>query len=265
MNKISRLVKLNKRQKFVIAVLLLASGVFFSEYFTGLKLMLIALGIAISTDLMLLFILRKDIKGSFFGPILVLPFFFSLAFPFFYSLVPERLLSRLIITIIYAFGLYSLFLTQNIFAVSGIRTINLLRSARIVAFVITLLVFYFLVNFIFSLRLPVLLTPLVILPLSFLMNIQSIWTYSLDTSQVKAIALFSAVIAFSILQLSYVLVLWPVNASIYALFLTGVFYTYSGLCHAWLERRLFRGILWEYVWVGFISVLFLVIFSKWGV
>ncbi len=265
MERILRILQFNKRQKFVVAVLILSTGVFMSEYFTGIKLTLSAIGLAIATVLMLLFILRNDIKNTFFGPILVLPFFFSLAFPFFYALVPERLLSRLLITAIYAFGLYSLFLTQNIFAVSGIRTINLLRSARIVAFVLTLLVFYFLVNFIFSLRLPVLITPLAILPLSFFMNIQSLWTYTLDTSQVKAIALFSAVIAISILQLSYVLVLWPVNASIYSLFLTGIFYTYSGLCHAWLERRLFKGILWEYVWVGFISVLFLVIFSKWGV
>lgn len=265
MERLLRILQFSKRQKFVVAVLLLSVGVFMSEYFSGLKLALSAVGLAIATDLMLLFILRKDIKGSFFGPILVLPFFFSLAFPFFYTLVPERLLSRLIITVIYAFGLYSLFLTQNIFAVSGIRTINLLRSARIVAFVITLLVFYFLVNFIFSLRFPVLLTPLVIFPISFFMNIQSLWTYTLDTSQVKSIALFSGIIALCILQLSYVLILWPVNASVYSLFLTGVFYTYSGLCHAWLERRLFKGILWEYVWVGFISVLFLVIFSKWGV
>lgn len=265
MNAVLRLIQLSKRQKFVVAVLALSLGVFFSEYFTGVKLLLPSVLLAVVTDLLLLFILRHDIKGTFFAPILVLPFFFTLAFPFFYALVPTRLLSRLIITLIYAFGLYSLFLTQNIFAVSGIRTINLLRSARIVAFVITLLVYYFLVNFIFSLRLPVLLTPLAIFPLSFLMNIQSIWTYSLDTSQVKTISYFSLAIAIGIFQLSYVLILWPVNASIYSLFLTGIFYTYSGLCHAWLERRLFKGILWEYIWVGFISVLFLVIFSKWGV
>ena len=265
MERLLRILQFNKRQKFVVAVLLLSIGAFLTEYITGIRLALSALTLAVATDIMLLFILRKDIKNTFFGPILVLPFFFSLAFPFFYTLVPERLLTRLILTIIYAFGLYSLFLTQNIFAVSGIRTINLLRSARIVAFVITLLIFYFLVNFIFSLRFPPLLTPLAILPISFLLNIQSLWTYTLDTSQIRAITFFSAAIAISIMQLSFVLILWPVNASVYSLFLTGIFYTYSGLCHAWLERRLFKGILWEYVWVGFISVLFLVIFSKWGV
>ena len=265
MKRLTRLINLNKRQKFVITVLGLSVGVFLSEHFTGVKLLGASLFLAMTTVVLLILILRKDIKNTFFWPIIILPFFYTLAFPFFYALVPERLLSRLIIAIIYAFGLYSLFLTQNIFAVSGIRTINLLRSARIVAFVITLIVFYFLVNFIFSLRLPVLMTPLIILPFAFLMNIQSLWTYALDTSQIKTISIFSAVVSLCVLQLAYVLILWPVNASVYSLFLTGIFYTYSGLCHAWIERRLFKGILWEYVWVGFISVLFLIIFSKWGV
>lgn len=265
MNTLRRLINLSKRQRFVLATVVLSLGVFLSEYFTGYTLTIAAFFLSILTVALMLLILRKDVRGTFFFPITVLPFFYTLAFPFFYALVPERLITRLLITGIYAFGLYSLFLTQNIFAVSGIRTINLLRSARIVAFVITLLVFYFLVNFIFSLRLPVLLTPLAIFPLSFLMNVQSLWTYTLDKSQIKAISLFSLFVSISVVQLAYVLILWPVNASIYSLFLTGIFYTYSGLCHAWLERRLFKGILWEYVWVGFISILFLVVFSKWGV
>lgn len=262
---IKRLLQINKRQRFVLVVLILSLGVFISEHFIDNSLFLFALGLAVFTDILLYLILRKDIKGVFSLPIFVLPFFYTLAFPFFYSLVPTRLFTRLVITILYAFGLYSLFLTQNIFAVSSIRTINLLRSARIVVFVLTLVVFYFLVNFIFSLRLPVLLTPLAIFPISLLLNIQSLWAYSLDSTQIRTVSIFSLFISLAILQLSYVLIIWPVNASVYSLFLTGIFYTYSGLCHAWLDRRLFKGILWEYIWVGFISVLFLVIFSKWGV
>lgn len=262
---IAAIFNLSKRQKLVMVVILLSFGLFICEYFTGVNL-LIAVGLlAVLTDVLLLFILRKDIAGAFFWPILVLPFFYTLAFPFFYTLMPPRLISKLIITLVYAFGLYSLFLTQNIFAVSGLRTINLLRSARIVAFVITLLVLYFMINFLFSLRLPVILTPLLMAPIFFTMNMQSLWTYSLDKQQIKEIVTYSSFITISLIELSYVLALWPVNASIYSLFLTGIFYTFSGLAHAWLEKRLFKGILWEYVWVGFISVLFLVIFSRWGV
>lgn len=262
--KITSLFLLNKRQKFVFAVLMLSAGVFVSEYFAGNQLFIAAIVLAVLTDVALILILRKDIKGNYFYPTLILPFFFTLAFPFFYTLVPTRLISRLLITFLYAFGLYSLFLTQNIFTVSGIRTINLLRSARIVSFVITILVFYFLINFIFSMRLPVYITPLAIIPIAFLMNIQSLWSYSLERRQVGEIVAFSSLISVALTELAYILIVWPVTPSLYSLFLTGVFYTYSGLSHAWLERRLFKGILWEYVWVGFISVLFLIIFSKWG-
>lgn len=264
-DKLQKFLNLNKRQRLVFSVILLSLLFFFLQFFADAQLFIATLGLAILTDALLFLILRKDVQGTFFYPILILPFFFSLSFPFFYTLVPDRLISQLIITTLYAFGLYSLFLTQNIFAVSGIRTINLLRSARIVSFVLTLLVLFFLFNFAFSLRQFYFITPVLIFIASFFMGFESLWSYSLNKLQVKELAFSSFVISFALMQLSLVLILWPVNAAVYSLFLTGIFYTYSGLIHAWLEKRLFKGILWEYIWVCFISVLFLIVFSRWGV
>jgi len=264
-NKLQRLFKLNKRERLVLSVIFLSFLFFLLQFLADTQLFIATLVLAILTDLILFLILRRDVKGTFFYPILVLPFFYSLSFPFFYTLVPDRLISQLIITTLYAFGLYSLFLTQNIFAVSGIRTINLLRSARIVSFVLTLLVLFFLFNFAFSLRQFYFITPILTFIVAFFMGFESLWSYSLNKLQIKEIAFSALIISFVIMQLSIVLLLWPVNAAVYSLFLTGIFYTYSGLVHAWLERRLFKGILWEYIWVGFISVLFLIVFSRWGV
>lgn len=264
-NKLQKLLKLNKRQRLVFSVLTLSILFFFLQFLKDTQLFAATLGLAVLTDALLYLILRKDVKGTFFYPILILPFFFSLSFPFFYTLVPDRLISQLIITTLYAFGLYSLFLTQNIFAVSGIRTINLLRSARIVSFVLTLLVLFFLFNFAFSLRQFYFVTPVLIFTVSFFMGFESLWSYSLNKQQVKELTFSSFIISFGLMQLALVLILWPVNAAVYSLFLTGIFYTYLGLIHAWLEKRLFKGILWEYIWVCFISVLFLIVFSRWGV
>lgn len=264
-NKLQKLLKLNKRQRLVFSVLTLSILFFFLQFLKDTQLFVATLGLAVLTDALLYLILRKDVKGTFFYPILILPFFFSLSFPFFYTLVPDRLISQLIITTLYAFGLYSLFLTQNIFAVSGIRTINLLRSARIVSFVLTLLVLFFLFNFAFSLRQFYFVTPVLIFTVSFFMGFESLWSYSLNKQQVKELTFSSFIISFGLMQLALVLILWPVNAAVYSLFLTGIFYTYLGLIHAWLEKRLFKGILWEYIWVCFISVLFLIVFSRWGV
>src|SRR3990167_7401521 len=210
---------LSKRQKFVLTVLFMSIGIFISTYLSGINLIITSIFLSFLGIILLYFTLRSDISGTFYYPILILPFFFTISFSLFYPLIPARLLTRIIVVLLYAFGLYSLFITQNIFAVSAIRTITLLRSARIVSFVLTIVVLFLLTNIIFSLALG---------------------------------------------QLAFVLNLWPVTAAIYSIFITGIFYAYSGLTHAWIEKRLFKGILWEYVWVGFLAILILVFFSNWG-
>lgn len=260
-----RLLNFTKRQKFVLAVFFLSGGIFIAEFFSGASLLFLGLILSVLTVGFLFIILRDDIKGTFFAPLLILPFLYTLAFALFYLLVPARIISRVLITIVYAFGLYSLFLSQNIFAVSAIRTINLLRSARIVSFVITIFILFFLLNVTFSLRLPLPVMPFFIYAIVFVMNLQSLWTYALDAGVLSEILLYSAFISLVLTELSVVLSFWPVNATTYSIFLTGMFYTNSGLAHAWIEKRLFKGILWEYVWVGFLSILVLVVFSEWGI
>jgi len=264
--KNAKILNLNKRGKFVISVLVLSSGVFVSEFFSGgSSLIIFSLLLATLTDILLFFILKEDIKKTFFLPILVLPFIYTLAFSLFYSVIPVRLLTRFLLTGLYGFGLYSLFLTQNIFAVSSIRTINLLRSARIVSFVLTIVVLFLIINVSFALRPPFYVLSMLVFGWSFLLNFQSIWAYSLDKSFIYETFLSSILISFSLSELSLVLSIWPVDASIFSIFLTGIFYAYSGLSHAWFERRLFKGVLWEYVWVGFLAILILFIFSNWGI
>lgn len=265
MKLFSPVFNLSKRQKLVIATIFLTLCLLVSEIFSGVNHIFIGFILSIFTTVAIYVILRKDVKGSFFYPLFVLPFFYTLSVSIFYLLIPPRLLSIIVLTLFYAFGLYSLFLTQNIFAVSSVKTINLLRSARIVSFVITVLVHFLMVNIIFSLRLPVYVTPILIGLLGGLLNIQSLWVYVLEKAQLKELATYSLVIGLLLTQLSFVLAIWPIDASIYAIFLTGIFYTYSGLSHAWFEKRLFKGVLWEYIWVGFLSVFILLAFAKWGI
>src|SRR5438105_689182 len=100
---------LSKRQKFVLAVILLTAGLFVTEFFTGIQFISAALILSILTISFLFFILFKDVSGSFFYPIFILPFLYTFSFDLFYTLVPQRLFARIILTLLYAFGLYSLF------------------------------------------------------------------------------------------------------------------------------------------------------------
>lgn len=257
-------VNFNKRQKFVLAIFVLSVGFFISQ-FIGVYGVIAGAVLSFLTCFFLYLILKKDIEGTFYYPILLLPFLYTLSFSLFDLLIPSRMISRFIITAFYAFGLYSLFLTQNIFAISSIRTINLLRSARIVSFIIAIVILFFLINVIFSLHFYTFVMPLFIFTVTFLLNLQSFWSYSLDRQMLSEVILYAAINSFALSQLSFVLTLWPVNATIYSIFLTGIFYTFSGLSHTWFERKLFKGVMWEFVWVGFLSIIILILFSNWGI
>jgi hypothetical protein len=263
---------LTKRQRFAVGVVFLSSALFVVDHFLARSSFFWIFILAVFTNLFLFWGLYKDLKENFSPQVFILPFLYTLGFGFFSPLIPARILADLVLTVIYAIGLYSLFLSQNIFTVSGIRTIALLSGARTVSFVITILTFLFITTVIFSLNLNVLIVLSLFFITSFLLTLQSIWTYTLEKS-VKKNLMYVLLLTFAQLQVATVLWFWP-NKSwllssfdpppvLISLFLTGVFYIFIGLSHLWFEKRLFKSTLWEYVWIGFLVFIFLVSFTSW--
>lgn len=256
---------ITKRQKFVLSVLFLSIIFFVSQFLSRGSLVVFVIVASVITVGFFYLSMFADLKGTFSLPIFILPFLYTVSFGLFYLLIPSRFLSRFILTLFYGLGLYSLYLTQNIFAVSSIRTINLLRSARIISFILTIIVLFFLLNVTFSFYLPFYVLALLVFVVVFLLSFQLFWNYSLDLSMLREILIYSFANSLVIGELSIILTVWPASKTVYSIFLVGMFYVYSGLSHFWLERRLFKGILWEYVWVGFLSILILLFFSRWGI
>ena len=253
----------SKRQRFILAVIILSLGLFVSEYIIGKSAISIVFVLSLLTVVFLFLTLREDLKNNFSLQVFILPFFYSLAVGLFYLLVPTRMLTRVGITSLYAFGLYSLFLSENIFTVSSIRTIALLSGARTVSLVLALLSFFFLSNVVFSFHINVFVTLILIFIYSFLLVLQSIWTYTLEKNPMSQI--------FWVLSLTFCLVevavfLWFRQGSptVLALFLTAIFYVLIGLSQAWFEKRLFRGVILEYFWVTVVSFIFLILFTNFG-
>ncbi len=254
---------LSKRQRFIFAVIILSLGLFIAEYILGKSAISIVFILAVLTTVFQYLALKEDLKGNFSLQIFILPFFYSLAVGLFYLLVPARFLTRIGMTSLYALGLYSLFLSENIFTVSSIRTIALLSGARTVTLVLTLLSFFFLSNVVFSFHINIFITLLLIFIYSFFLVLQSIWTYTLEKNPLLDI--------FWVLSLTFCLVevalfLWFREASptVLALFLSAIFYVLIGLTQAWFEKRLFRGVILEYFWVTVISFMFLILFTSFG-
>jgi len=256
-------IAIDKRQKFVIGVILLSIGLFTSEFQFSRSGLVISFIISIFSVLFLLWAIYQDIKGNFTFSLFILPFFYSLSFGLFYFLVPASVLSRLVLTSLYAFGMYSLFLSQNIFAVASIRTIALLSGARIVSFVITLLSFFFLTNIVFTLHASLPVTIALIAIFTYPLMYQSIWTYNLQKSPYPVL-LWVLALSLCIIESAVILWFWPSSPTVIALFLAGFFYAMTGLTHVWFEKRLFRGVLWEYLWVGVVVFFVLLLFSSWG-
>jgi hypothetical protein len=258
-------ITISKRQRFVIGVICLSLGLFLSgNNQIGKYAFQIALTLAFVTDIFLLWGVYTDLKENFAGSVFILPFFFSLAFGLFYFLIPARFLFRLVMVMLYAFGLYSLFLVQNIFTVSSIRTIALLSGARIVSIVITLLSYFFLSNILFSLHLSIFPMLGLFTVFTYLLAYQSIRTYALQKNGYPSLPQWTAGISLCLIEAAAMLWFWPSSPTVLAIFLAGFFYTLVGLSHIWFERRLFKGVLWEYLWVGVAVFFILVAFTAWG-
>src|SRR5260221_557316 len=105
----------SKRQKFIVSVLFLSLSLFLDEQLLGKSGLIIVFFLSLLTVLLMFYSLREDLKDNLSPQVFILPFFYSLSVGLFYLLIPARFLTRVGMTGLYALGLYSLFLTQNIF------------------------------------------------------------------------------------------------------------------------------------------------------
>lgn len=252
----------NKRQRFVLSVIILSLGLFLSEYFFGKYNIFLLTVLSLFSPILFFLSVWTDIKKDHIFPAFILPFIFTLSFGLFYSLMPSRILTRTLITGIYAIGLYSMFLSQNILIVASIKAISLVSSARIVSFVLTLVAYFFLTNIIFALHLPGIVLALLIFAFSFLLIYHSLWTHSFDKTIRDRIP-WALSLSFCLFEISLLLSFWPGSPTVVALFLTGLLYTIAGLTQVWFDRRLFKGVIWEYIWVAAIVFFILILFTSW--
>lgn len=254
---------IEKRHKFVIGTIFLSLSLFFAEFQLGKAGIYIPILLALLTGLVLFWAIHRDLKENKTFEAFILPFFYSLSFGMFYFLTPTAFAFRLLLTAIYAFGLYSVFLSQNILAISSIRTITLLSGARIVSFVATLLSYFFLTNIAYTLHTNIFLVIMLIFTYSVFLVYHSLWTYTLAKLS-RPLMVWIFTLTACLLESASLLWFWPSSPTFIALFLTGFFYSIVGLSHIWFERRLFKGVLWEYVWVGCIVFFVLILFTPWG-
>ncbi len=255
---------MTKRQKFVVASLFLSLGLI-AVQLVKLEIRYQAIaGLSLLAYLFSAWALRKDLNGIEWLTVLILPVFYTVASGLFYFLLPERWFSRFAVAGLFGVGFYALLLTENIFAVAAIRTIQLLRAAQTVGFLVSLITAFFLFDTIFSLKLHCYLNFFLVLFASFPLILQSLWSIKLEekiTTKVFFYTFFlSLILAETVLFLSF----WPVTVVAGSLFLTTLLYVLLGIAQEHFKERLFQKTLKEYLWVGVIVFLTTFLITQWG-
>ena len=259
---------MTKRQKFVLTSLLLAFG-FFLVQFVDFSFRYPAIGALTLASLGLCGWALKDGLGKNATLLtLVLPSLFTAGVGLFYFLLQTSgivaILTRVPVLTIYALGIYALLLTSNIYTVATVRTIQLLRAAHAVGFLLTLVSTFLLFDTIFSLRLDFWANAISMGVLSYPLFLQGFWSIELEQKLSREVKLMSAVLALVLGQVAAILSFWPVTVPVASLALTTVVYVGLGLGQAKLQQRLFNKTVREYLLV--VLAVFLTMFAtaKWG-
>jgi hypothetical protein len=256
---------MNKRKRFVIVSLLLSLGLLGTQLVRvehRYQAIVVLGGISYALSA---WALSDDLKGVEWFTVLVLPLLYPISVGLFYFLLPERLLSRLVILGVFGVGMYALLLTENIFSVAAIRTIQLLRAAHAVGFLLTLVTAFFLFDTIWSFRLPFYANGALVALCSLPLFLQGLWSYRLSERKIEKRTLkYSLALALGLGQIGMALSFWPVTVPVGSLFLVTMAYVGLGISQYHFAERLFRKTLYEYLGVGVIVIVATFLVTRWG-
>lgn len=257
---------LTKRRKFVLVSLILSVGLFVIQSISVESRYVAIFLLAFFSYAMSAWALVKDLRGVAWVSALVLPTLYPVAVALFYFLLPQAAWTRVVVIVMFAISMYALLLTSNIFAVASIRTIQLLRAARTVGFLISILTAAFLYYVVFSFRLPYYINMLMSVLIAFPIFLSGVWGYVLEEKLGKREFSYTFVGSVVMTETVMALSFWLTDAAMASILLSMMVYVTLGIFQHKLEKRLFARTAQEYL--GFAAIVFAVvvisILSRWA-
>lgn len=254
---------MTKRRKFILSSFLLSLGLLAIQYIPIEFRLVAVLALFIITYLVSAWALFDDLKGIEWFTIVPLPALYASSVSLFYFLLPESAVARIIIVSLFGLGMYAIYLTGNIFSIAAIRTIQLLRAAHAVGFLLTIITLVFFFNTIFSLRLSFalngVLSSLATLPLV----ASALWSVRLEPTFDKKLYWYSGIIALLVGEIAMAISFIPLTVWVASLFLVTVVYVSLGILQHDLSDRLFDKTLQEYVAVGIFVIIATALVTQW--
>ncbi len=220
-----------------------------------------SVGVAVYQAILFYFMVDKKTNLVISG---VLPAFFGLGTSLFRFLFAVNWIWQSILVLVFLFGIYTLFLVENVFLVSTeVKTVPLYRAASTVGFLITLITAFFLYEVIFSFRLPVWQNSLLILGASLPLLNHYFWSIRLNQPLSWKNIRLSLVFALIMAEMAAAVSFWPLETTKSALYLGSVFYVFLGLAQAYCQEKLFKQTIREFILVGLGTLMALFLVTSW--
>lgn len=251
---------IEKRLRFVIATLVL-SGIMLTATFFLFDAFYIFLPILIiATFFFTFFAILDGIERVEWRMLFVIPILWSVASYLFYFLFPVRWITRLPFLFVYGVSMYAILLTSNIFNVGVGKSIQLYRAAFSVNYLYQTVLSFLLLNVLFSFKPHILIQALIVGVIFYLLSVQLYWSIKPKTYLENRLNHYAYATAVLMIQLTVLFSFLPIPATILSLFATACYYSLTGILHHYLDQKLFRQTIREYVFVA-VFVLGMVLLS----
>lgn len=255
---------IEKRVRFVIStvilsvILLTATFSFYDKAWVFIPVLFVA------TYALTFFSILEDIDKAEWLTLFIMPLGLSIVFYMFYYLIPVRWLTRVPFIALYAISIYAVLLTSNIFNVGVEKSLRLYKAAFSVNYFYHTILSFIAFSILFTLREPwyynAILSAAIIFPLA----VQLLWTIKLNTTFDRELWFYALFISIIIGESALVISFVPFKPSISALLLTAVYYSVAGLTTAYIDGRLFKNTIREYIIVlAFVLAVSLLTLSGW--
>lgn len=255
---------MSKRQKFILTSFVMTLGLFSLQFVEEIyRYQAIGLLTVVSVFLSW-WSLKEALSGIRYLTTIILPTLLTAGVSLFYFLLPSSWVSQLPIVALFALSFYALLLTENIFSVAAIRTIQLLRAAHAVGFLLTLLTSFLLFDTIFSFRMTAYVNALAVFVVSFLLYLQGLWSINLEEKLSRNVWTYSLFLAIINMQFAFLISLMPTTISMSSLFSTTLVYIQLGIVQVHFQERLFRRTIYEYLFVGFVVLSIFLFTNLWN-
>lgn len=255
---------ISKRKKFIISSLFLSVGLFAIQNNWLPNRYLAITAVSLLSIPLVLWSLKEALKGPVWLFSWFLPMLFTAGVGFFYFLLPGSFYTIVPVIILYFLGMYVLFLSENIFSVASIRTIQLARSASAVSFLLSLFISFLLYDIVYSFRFPFYINMFLVYLISFMVFFHWCWTINLEEKISKKIIVYSLVFSLGLSQVAGAISFWPMTVVVSSILLTSIMYVILGLSQADLSSRLFPKTIKEYLMIGLAVIIILLTYTSWG-